>query len=275
MRAERWKNFRRSLGGPLPSYGSVFAIAVGVGVAAVNRDLLGGMTAALGILLLVMLVIWRDASNEAEAELFTALAPRLGLSYTVTGALPPITPLLSAGNRRAFTHVMEGPIFGALEGPRCTLAHYVFKRVDDEGREGQAWPFTVCGMEVPGALPVFHGVYLRPRGGVIHDWLDRAPRPAEVELESTDFTERYELSVASDQDRLVLHGLFSPSLLAFLAEHPLRPGFECKAGELVAFLPGHEFDGDRLTLFHDFTRQLARRIATVVDDRAAAAIPAG
>jgi hypothetical protein len=275
VRATRWEHFRRRLGGRVASYGSVFAIALGVAIAAAKQDLLGGMTAALGVLLLLMVVLWKHASDEAESELFTALAPTLGLRYMVTGSLPPITPLLGAGGRRSFEHYMEGPVFGALGGPRCGMAHYTFSTADDRDNEGQRCPFTVCGMEIPAALPLFHGVYLRPRGGVVHDWLDRAPRPHEVELESTDFTDRYQLKAARDQERLVLHELFSPSFLAWLAEHPLRAGFECKAGELVTFMPGHEFDGDRLTLFHDFTRGVARRIANVVDLRFAATIPAG
>jgi hypothetical protein len=271
MRATRWEHFRRSLGGRLPTYGSVFAIAAGIAVAAANHDPLGGMSAALALLLALMLVIWKHASDEAESEFFAALAPTLGLRYMVTGSLPPITPLLGAGGKRTYGHFMEGPIFGALGGPLCGVAHYTFSTVDHQGHEAQRCPFTVCGMEIPEATRLFHGVYVRPRGGIVHDWLDRAPHPEPVELESTDFTERYELRAARDQDRLVLHELFSPSFLAWLAEHPLRAGFECKAGELVTFVPGHEFDGDHLTLFHDATREIAKRVVAVVAAARAAA----
>jgi hypothetical protein len=271
VRATRWEHFRLRLGGRTPTYGGVFAIAFGIAVAAKNHDPLGGMTAALGVLLVLILVVWKHASDEAETEFFSALAPTLGLKYMVTGSLPPITPLLGAGGKRTWEHYMEGPVFGALGGPRCGLTHYTFSTVDDRGDEGQRCPFTVCGMEIPEALPVFHGVYLRPRGGILHDWLDRAPRPEKVELESTDFTERYVLHAARDQEPLVLHELFSPSFLVWLAEHPLRPGFECKAGELVTFVPGHEFDGDHLTLFHDFTRAIAKRVTNVVSAARAAA----
>jgi hypothetical protein len=275
MRAGRWKNFRRRLGGSLASYGSVVALALGVGIAAETRDLLSGMTAALCVLLLLMLVIWRNASAEAEEEFFTKLAPRLGLRYAVSGALDGVTPLLGAGGTRKFEHYMEGPLFGARGGPICGMAHYSFSTVDSHGNEGQRCPFTVCGMEIPAALPLFHGVYLRPRHRLLHDWLDRAPRPMEVELESTDFTERYELRAAFDQDRLVLRDLFSPSLVAWLAEHPLRPGFECKGGDMVAYLPGHELDADHFVLLQDFARKVAQRIADVVNARYRALSPAG
>jgi hypothetical protein len=265
VRAARWGHFRRRLGGPVPTYGSLFAVALGIAVAAENRDLLGGMTAALAVLLLVMLAMWRQAGSEAEIEFFSALAPALGLRYVVSSILPPLTPLLAAGTRQTFEQAMEGPVFGSRGGPVCTLAHYTFRTIDQEGRERHGWRFTVCGMEIDGALPVFHGVYLRPRGGVVHDWLDRAPRPEEVHLESTDFDERYELRAALDQDRGVLHQLFSPSFVVWLTEHPLGAGFECKAGELVVYVPGHVLDPDRITLLHEASREIARRVAAAVE----------
>lgn len=265
MRVTRWQHFRRALGEPLATYGSLFAIAVGIAVTAGNHDLLGGMTAALAVLLALMLVIWRHATDEAETELFAALAPTLGLRYMVSGYLAPVTPLLAAGGKSTFEHFMEGPIFGALGGPVCGVAHYTFRTIDDEGRDGHPWPFTVCGMDVDGAMALFHGVYLRPRRGVVHDWLDRAPRPERVELESIHVSERFELRAAPDQDPIALRELFAPSFQAWLAEHPLAPGFECKGGQLVTYLPGHEYDGDRLRLFHEASREIARRVCAAVD----------
>ena len=263
MATTRAEHFRLQLGGRLATYGSLFALAAGLAVAAANHDPLGGMTAALAVLIALMVVIWKHASEEWTTELFRGLAPALGLQYMVTGSLPPITPLLGAGDRRTFEHYMEGPVFGSLGGPRCGVAHYAFRSVDEDGKEGERYPFTVCGMEIDGALPLFHGVFLRPRGGIVHDWL-RGPRTEAVELESTDFAERYELRAAADQDRLVLHELFSPSFQVRLLEHPLRLGFECKAGELVVFIPGHELDRDRLILFHEAARDVARHVCAAI-----------
>ena len=264
MRDTRWRNFRRQLGGAHATYGSLFALTVGGAVTAVRHDLVGGMGVALAIMLALMLATWRDATREATNELFSSLAPRLGLTYMVSGSIPPVTPLLAAGSSRTYAHFMEGPIFGALGGPRCGLAHYTFSTHEDWDHDGGRWPFTVCGMEITAARPLFHGVYVRPRGGVVHDWLDRAPRPEPVELESTDLTERYELRAARDQDPFVLRELFAPSFQAWLAEHPLRPGFECKGGVLVVYIAGHELDPDRLTLLHDASRGVARRVCAAV-----------
>src|SRR5439155_1669890 len=123
---------------------------------------------------------------------------------------------------------------------------------------------------VVAALSVFHGVYLRRRprihipGFLWDDWLARV-HAEEVDLESSGFEELYEHLAARDQDRMVLHELFSPSFIVWLTEHPLRPGFECKAGELVVFIPEHEGNAGRLTLFHEAAREVGRRVIAAVD----------
>jgi MYXO-CTERM domain-containing protein len=76
VRATRWEHFRRRLGGRVAGYGSIFAIALGLAIATENHDALGGMTAALAVLLLVMLVLWRRASDEAEGDGRGGLDPR-------------------------------------------------------------------------------------------------------------------------------------------------------------------------------------------------------
>ena len=280
MHAARWAHFRRRMSARTVVY--AILAGAGLGVAAVGAYgnalyLPGGVALVLAA---TAIYHWTQAGGESEREFFASLAPRLGLAYLVSGGLPPITPLLSAGNSRRCTNVMEGPLFGALGGPLCTLAHYEFRTVNEDGRQMPAVPFTVCAMEIDAALPVFHGVYLRRRPGfglglAVHDWLDRAPRPEPVDLESTDFEELYELLVARDQDRLVLHQLFSPSFIVWLSEHPLRPGFECKAGMLTVFIPEHEGNADHLTLFHEAAREIARRVIAAVESARPAVTQAG
>jgi hypothetical protein len=273
MHATRWAQFRRRMSPRTLLYTTLTGTALGIALAAAGGRALFLAAGIAAPLALTAIYNWTRAEDEAEREFFNSLAPRLGLEYLVSGSLPPTTPLLSAGDRRGCSQVMEGPLFGALGGPRCTLAHYRFEvtHSGDEGRgHSMAHPFTVCGMELAEALPVFHGVYLRRRpniripGFLWDDWLARA-HADEVDLESTDFEELYELRVARDQDRLVLHQLFSPSFIVWLTEHPLHPGLECKAGMLVVFIPEHEGDADRLTLFHEAAREIARRVTSAVE----------
>lgn len=273
MHATRWAHFRRRMSGRVALYSTLTGLALGIAVAALHHDPLELLPVTAVVVAGNALYEWTQAGGESERDFFTALAPRLGLDYVVSGSLPPLTPLLSAGDSRACKNVMEGPLFGELGGPRCTLAHYQFNVTHADGEAGSRQdphPFTVCAVEIPQALPVFHGVYLRRRpklrvpGFLWDDWLRRA-HAEEVDLESTDFEDLYELRAAPDQDRIALRRLFSPSFVLWLAEHPLRPGFECKAGMLVAFVPEQEGDADRLTLFHEAGREIARRVTAAVD----------
>jgi hypothetical protein len=271
VHATRTAHFRRELKSSTSVFGLIFGVSLGLGaaIALANPLLIVGVPAAIGLLLVAS--AWYQASTQAESEFFGALAPKLGLQYMTSGALPQLTPLLSAGDTQKYEHVMEGPIFGQLGGPRCMLAHYrygVVKARSEEFTATTSYDFTVCAMEVPMAYSVIHGIFLRPRpqiriSGLWDDWLARA-RPEDVDLESGAFEERYELKVARDQERVALHELFSPSFIVWLAEHPLRPGFECKAGVLVVFVPGHEATPDRLTLFHEASREIARRVSAAV-----------
>ena len=272
MHATRWSHFRRRMSARLLVYTTLAGAGLGIAAAALSHHPLYALYATGLVLAGMAIHQWSVAEDESEQEFFAGLAPRLGLEYMVSGALPPITPLLSAGDSRLCEHVMEGPLFGKLGGPTCTLAHYQFSVTHADGEHGRRqvpYHFTVCAMDVPEALPVFHGTYLRQHPaihipGLGGDWLARA-HAAEVDLESTDFEQLYELRAAPDQDPLVLHRLFSPSFIVWLAEHPLRPGFECKAGELVVFIPEHEGDADRLTLFHEAAREVTRRVVAAVE----------
>jgi hypothetical protein len=221
----------------------------------------GPALTALGI----FLIAHSSARARAEQEFFAELAPQLGLRYTMGGDHVPITPLLAAGDRRRFEHTMEGPLFGKLGGPPCLLGHYTFE-TQHEANDVTIFrphPFTVCAVDVGAPLERFRGLYLRPRLsglGLEHDWLNRAPKPERVELESARFNEIYDLRHTRDQDVVALRELFSPSFVVWLSEHPLQPGFECKAGTLVVFARGHEESPGRLTLLHEAARAITRRL---------------
>jgi hypothetical protein len=96
------------------------------------------------------------------------------------------------------------------------------------------------------------------------DWPKRAPT-SPVEVESSDFTRRYERRPADDQDEVVLRRLLSPTLVSWLANHPLTPGFELKAGALTVFVPRAIEDAGNLTFLIDATRHLAERVLEEVE----------
>jgi hypothetical protein len=215
-------------------------------------------------------VAWFLADRAAAHRFYTGFARSVGLAYTSPATLSPLTPLLGAGNRRRVEHWMHGRLPGELSGG---VGHLVWERIerDSEGDEQvrERNRFTVCVADLEPSMALFKGVFLRPRRGVIappySDWLKRR-RPRGAEVESAAFTERYELLLADDQDELLLRRLLSPTLVSWLANHPLRPGFELKAGTLVVFVPYAIEDAGNLTYLIDATRHLASRVLKEVGE---------
>jgi len=274
----RGEYFRAAMRSRGTFWGVFAALAASVIAGGVMNDVRLVIAGPVAAALLIALGAHRSATARAESDFFTALAPTLGLNYTLGGDYVPITPLLAAGDRRRFEHTMEGPLFGRAGGPPCMVGHYTYDtRHDAEvggGMEVKGYrphPFTICAIDVGAPIARFRGLYLRPRLsglGLDHDWLGRAPKPQPVELESTRFNEVFDLRRAKDQDELALRELFSPSFVVWLSEHPLHPGFECKAGTLVVFVPGHEGSAGRLTLLHEAAREITRRVAKQVEQDA-------
>ena len=133
---------------------------------------------------------------------------------------------------------MYGGLPGGLTGG---VGQFVWEVVDDDSEKSvrERHRFTLCVADLDPSLPYFRGVYLHPRRGLVapySDWLGRTP-VRRVEVESTRFVERYDLRAATDQDELMLRRLLSPKVVSWLANHPLEPGFELKAGTLVVFVP--------------------------------------
>jgi hypothetical protein len=220
-------------------------------------------------------VAWLVANHAAADRFYSGFATSVGLSHARTAGLLTLTPLLGAGSRRWVEHWMHGRLPGGLTGG---VGQLVWERVarDSDGdttvRERNR--FTICVVELEPSLTFFRGVYLHPRRGLFaphSDWLGRTPVRT-VELESSAFGERYELLIGTDQDELLLRRLLSPSLVSWLADHPLAPGFELKAGTLCLFVPRALEDAGNLTYLIDATWHLAARVvAEVEEERARAA----
>jgi hypothetical protein len=243
------------------------------------RVIVGGTALTAGV---VLAIAYFRARSRAATDFFSELAPQLGLTYSPRGHWVEITPLLAAGDRRRYDHALEGPLFGQAGGGPCMLAHYTYERQHQVGTAAgyvnelaedasvyQPHRFTVCAVDVGSPLWRFRGLYLQPRKsgiGLSHNWLSRAPQFEQVELESVRFNEIYDLRRANDQDESAVRELFSPSLVAWLAEHPLQPGFECKAGTLVVYIHGHADSVGGITMLHEATREIARRLAHQLEE---------
>ena len=234
-----------------------------------KRDPLIMAAGPAAVVLGVTGVAWFMADRAAARRFYSGFARNVGLGYASPFALLPLTPLLSAGNRQRAEHWMYGQLPGELPGG---VGHFVWERIerDSDGDEQlrERNRFTVCVADLEPSMALFKGVFLRPRRGFVashSDWL-KDTRTHELEVESAAFTERYELLIADDQDEVILRRLLSPTLVSWLANHPLTPGLELKAGALVVFVPYAIEDAGNLTYLIDATRHIASRVLDEVEE---------
>jgi hypothetical protein len=226
---------------------------------------------ALGVVAIAFLV----ADRSAAERFYTSFAGSLGLRYVGRRELLPLTPLLGAGDRRWCDHWMEGALGG---DPPLTggIGHFVWeeleRRRDSDGHERteveERHHLTVCVVDLEPSMALFKGLYLHPRRGLFglgDGWLSRSGTRS-IEVESAAFTERYELRVADDQDEGRARQLLAPSLVSWLAGHPLAPGLELKAGALAVFVMRPLEDAGNLTFMLDATRHIAGRVLREVGE---------
>ena len=64
--------------------------------------------------------------------------------------------------------------------------------------------------------------------------------------------------------------LFAPSFVVWLANHPLQPGFELRAGTLLVFLPGEVGEAGKLEWLLMAADEIAKRIRLELTDAAQA-----
>jgi hypothetical protein len=225
----------------------------------------GPVAVVLGVLAVAALAANRDAAE----RFYRSFAARLGLAYAEKSEPLPLTPLLGAGDRRWCEHWMYGTLPGqpAFAG---AVGHFVFEELDrhrdnsgiERTRVRERRRFTLCTIDLEPSLPFFKGLYVRPRRGIFpegKDWVLRS-RSRTLELESAAFSRRYEVRIADDQSELMARQLLSPTLLTYLAEHPLAPCFEAKAGTLVVYVPHPLTDAGNLTFLLDAARHIAERV---------------
>jgi hypothetical protein len=267
----RSAHFRELVGGSWAVVGGAIAAVVAFSIGAANHWVGFMVFGPLAVALVVMGWCWVLADRRAEDEFFTRFASAHQMNHHKKYSLNEFTPLLAGGDRRHCEHWMESN--------GRALGWYTFECREDNGDKPDTWEphhFTLATVEV-GELGMgrFQGIYLRRRRGILDrldtdaNWL-RNHRLKKVELESTAFHERYELWADQDQDDIVLRQLFAPTLVVWLAEHPLGPGFELRAGELVVFIPDHCGEAGKLEFLLMAANEISRRIETELSDAAQA-----
>jgi hypothetical protein len=257
--------------------GFAYALVLGVVAALVAGAWLHSVSlAAAGpvvVAAVVLAAVFASADRRAARDFFVEYASSRGFDYIGDAALDPFTPLLGAGDRRGCRHWMQGAFTGGLQGG---LGHYSYEVIDRDssGRitRRDTRHFTICVADLEAGLSMFPGVFLCLRRGLFggidgEDWLSHRNRH-EVELESAALCERYRLWVDDAQDALLLRELFAPSLQVLLAEHPLAPCLEYRAGTLVVYVERTIEDEGNLDWLREAAAGIAARFAGEVAEAA-------
>jgi hypothetical protein len=267
----RSAHFRTLLGGSFTIVGGAIFIAIVFSIGAATHKtalMLGG---PVFVALLMVAIAWFRADSQAEDEFFSRYAAAHRLNHWKKYSLSEFTPLLGGGDRRHCDHWMEAGGRG--------IGWFTFEVRHDNGDKPDTWEphhFTLATNDVGEyGMGRFQGIYLRRRRGLFDrldsdaNWL-RNHSLKKVELESTAFHERFELWAERDQDDIVLRQLFAPSFVVWLSEHPLKPGFELRAGMLVVFIPDQCGEAGKLDFLLMAADEIAKRIQAELSEAAQA-----
>jgi len=267
-RGEHFRELSRGSGAVVG--GAILAVIVfTIGASQRSTDVM--IAGPLGVFVLIIAICWYLADRRAEDEFFKRWADAHQMSHSKKWSVFELTPLLGGGDRRHCEHWMQNDDAG--------IGWFTFEVRQDNGDKPDTWEahnFTISMIEI-GELSTrrFQGIYLRRRRGLLDrldsdsNWL-RKHKLKKVELESTAFTERYELWAEQDQDDIKLRQLFAPSFVVWLSEHPLEPGFELRAGTLVVFVPDRCGEAGKLDWLLMAAREIARRIQLELTEAAEA-----
>jgi hypothetical protein len=268
----RGRHFRTLTGGRAFAYALVLGAVAALVAGAWFQSLVLAAAGPVVVAALVLVAVFASADKRAERDFFVDYAARRDFAYVGDAVLDPLTPLLGAGDRRCCRHWMEGRPAG---GMRCGLGHFTYEVVERDGKghttRRDTRHFTICVTDLEAGIAMFPGVFLCLRRGIFggldgKDWLSHRNRH-EVELESAALCERYELWVDDAQDELLLRELFAPSLQVLLAEHPLAPCFEYRAGTLVVYVERRIDDQGNLDWLRDATSRISAAFATEIRER--------
>ncbi len=168
---------------------------------------------------------------DADAAI-AGFAAAHGLAVEPQAELRALTPALLTGSGGSVGPVATGELAPGLEGK---LLEHVF--ADGGTRRESAIVLT----EVPESVAFVPALVCRDRAAMGDD--DPAQLPAEswtaTTLESAEFNRRYHLLTLAGQEAGWVRELFSPQLIAWLAdEAPAGLSFEVNEGHLTIAMPG-------------------------------------
>ena len=251
------------------SYGTIVAIAVFSILTVVASPLAGGLGAAV-VLVGTYVIVFVLAGRRADEDFYGLYAEERGLLREQRGSIPPVTPLLRAGESRAASQVMTGELPGGLGG---TLALYTYELdayevdpgEDESEPEVDYFDFTVVLADVPEAA-LLSELSCEPRAGVGRPSSMKASgRNRRLVLGDESFDSNYEVFFDPRSDERRLRALFSAEFTSWLTdEAPPELGFELASGSLNVNVEDHIESVDELDELCEAAAVVSGRLREVV-----------
>lgn len=242
----------------------VFVVAVGIGVAVAVGPAIGG-AAAVGALLLGVLIVFAIADRHAADDFFEVYSQQRGMTLVHgRGRLPKATPLLRKGDDRYTERTLTGPLADGFEG---TLALYTYEeetRDSDGDKQTNYYRYTVGLVEVAECAELVPELYCQRKFGLraLEKFEDAFRTKKErVKLESEKLDTKYEIFAGKEQDANWLRQLFSPGFIVWLMDTaPDKFAFELVDGTLCCYVNGHQENAADLDGIRVATGAVAKRL---------------
>jgi hypothetical protein len=221
-----------------------------------------GAAAAVGALLLGIVVVFAIADSHSEDAFFNVYGEQRNLVVYGRSRLPQATPLLRKGDDRYAERTLEGQLGDGVDG---LLALYTYEEetTDSKGnRQTNYYRYTLGIVEVPECAGFLPELYCQRKFGLraLEKFEDVFRSSKErVSLESEVLGERYEIFAGKAQDQSWLRQLFSPTFIVWLTDTaPEKFAFELVDGNLCCYVNGHKKKAEEL----DTMRAAATAVAT-------------
>jgi hypothetical protein len=241
---------------------------IGIGAALIGGAAAGsiaiGAAAAGGVVLLALLIVWLLASGRAADDFFRAYADGRNLRRTDgKSQLPPVTPLLSKGDRRYAEQRFDGVLPGGLDGSLCLYTYEEETRDSDGNRQTTYIHHTIAMTQLPDTAPFIQELFCNRRFGFrfMDSMEDVFRKRQRVEHESEAVDKEFEIFCGERDDMNRARQILSPTFLVWLEQNsPEQLAFELVAGSLVTNVKGHKKSAAELDLLCTAAAAIARRL---------------
>jgi hypothetical protein len=239
------------------------AVAFVAGLIFIGAAIGGG--AAIGALLLGIVVVFVIADNRAANDFFEVYAANRGLTLVHgRGRLPQATPLLRKGDDRYTERTLTGPIADGLDGTLALFTYEEETRDSDGDTQTNYYRYTLGLVEVPECVGFVPELYCQRKFGLraLEKFEDAFRGNKErVTLESEKLLDKYEIFATKEQDANWLRQLFSPTFIVWLADSaPDKFAFELVDGTLCCYVSGHNENAAALDAIAAATGEVAKRL---------------